>query len=131
MASTLHGVSTRAAIGSIIAERNAPMRHKIQLAKPFLDQTPLHNIPNSSKYAAKRRKTGTTVSASQTFPSVDDDSSVETAADSIQSFRCEEPSTNGQLIIAPLEAHEVGAASVVLTRAFATSPQGVPIEDGR
>lgn len=49
----------------------------------------------------------------------------------ILDFKWEEPSTDGRLIIAPLAASEVGAASVVLTRAFATSPQGVPIEDGR
>ena len=46
-------------------------------------------------------------------------------------FYSEQTTTDGLLIIAPLTEEEVGAASVCLTRAFATSPQGIPIEDGR
>ena len=37
----------------------------------------------------------------------------------------------GRLVVRPLQADDVGAASVVLTRAFATSLQGIPIQDGR
>lgn len=37
----------------------------------------------------------------------------------------------GLLNIDGIQEHDVGAASVVLTRAFAVSPQGVPIQDGR
>jgi hypothetical protein len=127
----LHSQNVFAAtrIGSIIAPCRLPMRHKLTLPKPFVAQYDLCSIPKSVKYASKRRKTGATVSASQSMPLVDDDSS--NGDFCMQSYTWKGPSTNGQLSIAPLEAHEVGAASVVLTRAFATSPQGVPIEDGR
>jgi hypothetical protein len=43
----------------------------------------------------------------------------------------EEPSRHGTLKIAPLEKGDIGAASVVLTRSFATSPQGMVIDDVR
>lgn len=124
-------VEAKATIGAIIAPCRLPMRYKITLPKPFLDQSILQNIPKSLKYAAKRRKITATVSAAQSSPSVDDSDIAKDPTSSIHSFKWEGPSANGKLIIAPLEAHEVGAASVVLTRAFATSPQGVPIEDGR
>lgn len=121
----------KATFGAIIAPCRVPIRHKITAPKPFLDQHPLHSIPESLKYAAKRRKIAATVSAAQSSPSVDDGEDAEDPTSSIQSFQWEAPSVSGHLIIDPLEAHDVGAASVVLTRAFATSPQGVPIEDGR
>lgn len=37
----------------------------------------------------------------------------------------------GRLVIRPARQADVGAASVLLTRAFAASPQGVVITDGR
>lgn len=43
----------------------------------------------------------------------------------------EEPSRHGTFKIAPLEKGDIGAASVVLTRSFATSPQGMVIDDVR
>jgi L-asparaginase II len=43
----------------------------------------------------------------------------------------EVPSRHGTLKIAPLEKGDIGAASVVLTRSFATSPQGMVIDDVR
>lgn len=119
-------VSIRAILGGGIAPCRTSIRHKLNIPKPKLDYKYFH-----TKYTCtiKRRNAITTVSASSqpqdlSSPSVDD-------SDSIQSYKWEEPSIDGQLIIAALQANEVGAASVVLTRAFATSPQGVPIEDGR
>lgn len=38
---------------------------------------------------------------------------------------------HGQLIIRPAQPEDVGPASVLLTRAFAGSLQGVPLQDGR
>lgn len=37
----------------------------------------------------------------------------------------------GTLVITPLSQEDISAASVVLTRAFATSPQGIPIDECR
>jgi len=124
-------VKAKATIGAISAPCRVPLRHKIAPPKPFIEQVPLHSILEPLKYAAKRRKITATVSAAQSSPSVDDGENAEDPISSVQSFKWKGPSINGQLIIDPLDAHEVGAASVVLTRAFATSPQGVPIEDGR
>jgi hypothetical protein len=46
-------------------------------------------------------------------------------------FQLEHALPEGRLIIRPAEAADVGAASVLLTRAFAASPQGMGIKDGR
>jgi hypothetical protein len=49
----------------------------------------------------------------------------------LDSYRVDEDVEDGVLTIQPLQEEDVAAASVVLTRAFATSAQGIPIEDGR
>jgi hypothetical protein len=127
-------VGAKATSAAIIAPCRLPMRHKINFSKPFLYHRNLSSISRDSIKRRKTSKLASSASQNQSSPSVDDDS---TAADSarsnsgIESFKWEEASVHGQLVIAPLQSHEVGAASVVLTRAFATSPQGVPIEDGR
>lgn len=59
------------------------------------------------------------------------DAAASPAAAVIAAFHSDQPCAGGRLVIAPLAADEVGAASVVLTRAFATSPAGIPIDDGR
>ena len=38
---------------------------------------------------------------------------------------------DGLLVVRPLGEADAGAASVVLTRSFATSLQGIPLKDGR
>lgn len=56
----------------------------------------------------------------------------EAITSTINAFRLEHQDTHGNtLIISPLQEDDVGPASVVLTRAFATSPQGIPFDDGR
>lgn len=49
----------------------------------------------------------------------------------VEKFLVERALPQGTLIIQPARQADVGAASVLLTRAFAASPQGVAIADGR
>ena len=79
-------------------------------------------INYSSVHVLKRQRLSAVFASPDHAPPVVND---------IIDFKWEESTNDGRLIITPLDAVEVGAASVVLTRAFATSPQGVPIEDGR
>jgi hypothetical protein len=46
-------------------------------------------------------------------------------------FRRESSTPEGTLIIEPIQEEDVNAAAVVLTRAFATSPQGIPLNNCR
>lgn len=49
----------------------------------------------------------------------------------IQDFSVQHDLPHGRLTIRPVHADDVGAAAVLLTRAFAGSAQGVPLSDGR
>lgn len=49
----------------------------------------------------------------------------------MEEFYVEDQLPQGRLVIAPVQEADVGAASVLLTRAFAASAQGVHITDGR
>ncbi|KAI3438506.1 hypothetical protein D9Q98_000934 [Chlorella vulgaris] len=53
------------------------------------------------------------------------------AAAALYGFCIEHELPHGRLVIRAAEEADVGAASVVLTRAFAGSAQGVPLSDGR
>lgn len=53
------------------------------------------------------------------------------AAALVQGFSLEHEMPHGRLSIRPVQPEDVGPASVLLTRSFATSLQGVPLQDGR
>jgi len=48
-----------------------------------------------------------------------------------ENFGFEEQLPQGRLVVNPIQNEDISAASVVLTRAFATSPQGIPLEECR
>ncbi|EFN57398.1 hypothetical protein CHLNCDRAFT_142821 [Chlorella variabilis] len=56
---------------------------------------------------------------------------MQAGAAAVEEFYVEDQLPQGRLVIAPVQEADVGAASVLLTRAFAASAQGVHITDGR